>query len=152
MDVPKNIPKLFWYSLSIAILVVSIGLTYIAYKSSNVTIELANTKINLTSEIASTALKAALEDAKKAKFEAEEKYKELLNKYEFIKKQMASIKSQIESDNINESDINEISKIYSEFIDTPKLPEKLEFKSFDANITRAQKSLEKLDTINRPFN
>lgn len=42
------IPKTFWHALSAAILVVSIGLIVIAYRSQSVTIEFANTKIALS--------------------------------------------------------------------------------------------------------
>jgi hypothetical protein len=42
------IPKTFWHALSAAILVVSIGLIVIAYRSQTVTIEFANTTIALS--------------------------------------------------------------------------------------------------------
>jgi len=53
MDI-SNIPKTFWHSVSIAILVATIGLTIIAYRSASVSIEIANTKINLLAAIEKT--------------------------------------------------------------------------------------------------
>jgi len=50
----SNIPKTFWHSISIAILIATIGLTIISYKSASVSIEIANTKISLLSAIAET--------------------------------------------------------------------------------------------------
>ena len=53
MDI-SNIPKTFWHSLSIAILIATIGLTIISYKSDSVSIEIASTKISLLSAIEET--------------------------------------------------------------------------------------------------
>lgn len=53
MDV-SGIPKIFWYSVSISIVFATFGLTIIAYHSANVSIEIANTKINLSSAITET--------------------------------------------------------------------------------------------------
>lgn len=53
MDI-SNIPKFFWYSVSISILIATLGLTTIAYRSANVSLEIANTKINLVSAITDT--------------------------------------------------------------------------------------------------
>jgi anaerobic ribonucleoside-triphosphate reductase len=50
----EAIPKIFWYAVSFAIIVISVGLIAIAYRSSNVTIEIANTKIKLSSQIEET--------------------------------------------------------------------------------------------------
>jgi len=50
----SNIPKTFWHSLSIAILIATIGLTIISYKSDSVSIEIASTKISLLSAIEET--------------------------------------------------------------------------------------------------
>lgn len=44
----QGIPRVFWYSLSFSIFVATCGLVYIAYRSAEVTIEIANTKINLS--------------------------------------------------------------------------------------------------------
>ena len=51
MDI-SSIPKFFWYCCGFAILVATFGLTYIAYRSSEVSIEIANTKIQLSGAIA----------------------------------------------------------------------------------------------------
>ncbi len=49
-----HIPKSFWHTLSICMLIATIGVVYIAYRSSSVSIEIANAKINLSSAIATT--------------------------------------------------------------------------------------------------
>jgi len=145
-DIPKNIPKFFWYSVSFAILIVSIGLTYIAYRSSTVTIELANTKINLSSEVASStiALNGAIEEAKKIKQEAEDKYSQLLDEYERLKAQLTNIKEQSKkaSSSINKDLIEKLT------IKSPE-PQISQFEKFDSNISIAEKSLKNLESINK---
>jgi len=44
-----NIPKSFWYALSFCMIVATLGLVYIAYRSTSVSIEIADAKINLSS-------------------------------------------------------------------------------------------------------
>lgn len=44
-----NIPKTFWYALSFCMTVATLGLVYIAYRSTSVSIEIADAKINLSS-------------------------------------------------------------------------------------------------------
>ena len=48
---PNNIPAVFWYSASLCILIATTGLTYIAYLSTSISIEIADTKITLLSVI-----------------------------------------------------------------------------------------------------
>ena len=50
----NNIPAVFWYSASLCLLVATTGLTYTAYLSSSISIEIANTKITLLSAIDGT--------------------------------------------------------------------------------------------------
>ena len=47
MDV-SNVPRTFWHAISLSIIFLTGGFLFIAYKSANVSIEIANTKINLT--------------------------------------------------------------------------------------------------------
>lgn len=47
----SNVPKSFWHSLSFCIVVATLGLLFIAYKSSSVSIEIADAKINLSSAL-----------------------------------------------------------------------------------------------------
>jgi septal ring factor EnvC (AmiA/AmiB activator) len=44
----SNIPKLFWYTVSICILAVTFGVLHLAYKSSCVSIKFANIQIDLS--------------------------------------------------------------------------------------------------------
>lgn len=50
MDI-SNIPKFFWYAVSLSILIATSGLTYVAYRSTSVSIEIEGAKIILTSVI-----------------------------------------------------------------------------------------------------
>jgi hypothetical protein len=146
MDIPKSIPKFFWYSLSIAILIVSIGLTYIAYRSSTVTIELANTKINLSSEVASStiALNTAIDEAENVKKEAEKKYNQLFAEYERIKTQLDNIKEQSITADVDTKEL--INKLT---IKSPDLSPTMVFKDYETSISRAQKSLKNLESMNK---
>ena len=47
----SNVPKSFWHSLSFCMVVATLGLLFIAYKSSSVSIEIADAKINLSSAL-----------------------------------------------------------------------------------------------------
>jgi hypothetical protein len=47
MDI-SNIPKTFWYSVSFCIIFLTISFVVIAWKSTSLTIEIANTKIGLS--------------------------------------------------------------------------------------------------------
>lgn len=54
-----HIPKSFWHALSISIVALTFGFLIIAYRSSTISIEVANTKIALTkaaSDVEKTAL------------------------------------------------------------------------------------------------
>ena len=53
MDI-AGIPKTFWHAVSVSILALTFGLLLIAYRSANVTIEIANTKIVLSKTINET--------------------------------------------------------------------------------------------------
>jgi hypothetical protein len=50
----SNIPKVFWYSLSISILALTFGLLFIDYRSTSISIEVANTKIALSQALSDT--------------------------------------------------------------------------------------------------
>jgi len=53
MDI-KNIPTSFWHAVSFCMIVATLGLLFIAYASSSVSIEIANAKIELSSAISQT--------------------------------------------------------------------------------------------------
>ncbi|MCG7865842.1 MAG: hypothetical protein JAY74_05640 [Candidatus Thiodiazotropha taylori] len=150
MDI-QHIPRTFWHALSIAVIVVSSGLTYIAYRSSNVSIELANAKINLSSEVASStiALNAALDEAKKAKTEAESKYTKLLEKHEALKEQLASIEEKAKTDSALKMSLEKIKDNCPDCTRLNPITERLEFNTFDTNIIKAEKSLSRLEAINK---
>ncbi len=50
MDI-SHIPRSFWHAISLCMVSTTFGLLYIAYKSSTVSLEIANAKINLSSAI-----------------------------------------------------------------------------------------------------
>lgn len=77
MDIAQ-IPKIFWYSISAAILVVTITFSWTAFQSRGMTIEIANAKIAVTGQLGELErinedLKAQLATLKKAKQELETK-------------------------------------------------------------------------------
>lgn len=47
----SNIPKSFWYALSFCMVTATLGIIFIAYRSSSVSIEIANAKISLSSAL-----------------------------------------------------------------------------------------------------
>ena len=146
----QHIPKTFWHALSVAVLVVSSGLTYIAYKSGSVSIELANAKINLSSEVASStiALKNALDTAKKAKEVAEQKYAELISKHDLVNEQLKKLQAEARV-NKNVADVLKGFELNCpECTEVKPLPESLQLNNFDMNIEEVQKSLDRLEEIN----
>lgn len=77
MDLAQ-IPKIFWYSISAAIIVVTITFSWTAFQSRGMTIEIANAKIAVTGQLGELErinedLKAQLATLKKAKQELEAK-------------------------------------------------------------------------------
>lgn len=75
----SGIPKFFWISLSLCMLIATCGIVFIAYRSSSVSIEIANAKINLN---------AALNTTKYARNDLEEELAQ-------VKKIATDIKSKI---------------------------------------------------------
>lgn len=47
----SNIPKSFWHALSFCMVTATLSIIFIAYRSSAVSIEIANAKISLSSAI-----------------------------------------------------------------------------------------------------
>lgn len=97
MDV-QHIPKVFWYSISASLLVVSIGLTIIAYRSSRVSIELADAKILLSSKIAADeletskkSLKTAVKQIQSAKEYTQKEYSDLIQKNRALEAQITAL-------------------------------------------------------------
>lgn len=81
MDI-SNIPKVFWYSLSISLLSLTTGLTISSIRATEVSVEVANSKINLSKNINSVQrinqnLKIKVEELEKI----DNSYKELQQKY-----------------------------------------------------------------------
>ncbi len=83
MDLSKaNIPAFFWYAIGVALLSATLGVLAIAYRSSSVSIEIADAKISLSGAISETedlARKLEKENAelRHAREEVEKKVKEL---------------------------------------------------------------------------
>ena len=70
----NNIPRSFWHACSFAIICTTVGLVFIAWKSSNVSIEIANMKIQLSSALSSVKqVRAELEgEAKTISYQTRE--------------------------------------------------------------------------------
>jgi DNA repair exonuclease SbcCD ATPase subunit len=147
----QYIPRTFWHSLSIAVLIVSSGLTYIAYNSSSVSIEIANAKINLSSEVASStlALRAALDEAKKAKKETQKRYTTLLARHKALDRQAATIEGKAKTNASLRGFIDNFKNECPECIGVQPFPASLTFKGFDENILKAEGSLKKLEALNK---
>jgi DNA repair exonuclease SbcCD ATPase subunit len=146
----QYIPKTFWHALSAAVLIVSTGLTYIAYQSSTISIELANAKINLSSEVTSSrlALNDALDEAQKAKEDAQARYEELYKQHQLLQRQLKSLEQKAQTNQSLRSSLDHYKKIYPSLYQQKPLP-KLEFKKFDDKVLNVQRSLKSLERLNR---
>ena len=49
-----SIPKVFWHALSFCMVIATLGLLIIAYQSTTISLEIANTKIELSTAISET--------------------------------------------------------------------------------------------------
>lgn len=119
MDV-QHIPKVFWYSISASLLVVSIGLTIIAYRSSRVSIELADTKILLSSKMAADeletskkSLKTAVKQIQSAKEYTQKEYSDLIQKNQALEAQITELQKKAPT--------NEAAKETLEALNAPKV-------------------------------
>ncbi len=72
----SNIPRFFWISLSFCMVVATLGLLGIAWQSTSISIEVANTRINLST---------ALSDMRDIKSELELENEKLLNEKESLR-------------------------------------------------------------------
>ena len=146
MDI-QQIPKTFWHAVSLAVIVVSCGLTFIAYQASSVSIEIANAKITLSSEVATSqvALKSALDQARQAKLDVEQTYAELQSQYQ----QLQKIIAQAERNNNSErTSVNR--EVLEELKQKSTLPnDQLLFKNFEQSYDQAEQSLQQLQTLNQ---
>lgn len=62
----RNVPRLFWYSLSVCMLATTATLCYVAMRSQSVDINVANTKISLSRAAGDVERLASQLDAKEA--------------------------------------------------------------------------------------
>ena len=171
-----HIPKTFWHSLSISVLIISSGLTYVAYNSSKVTIELANAKVTFNSEVtASTiALNSALNNAKLIKNDTVKKYDEVLARNVLLKQQIENLKQQVQMSKVSafkpkdasSSKFNNLPSPYTldyvqqfssssipnyslnEKFKNEPTPKPLSFKEFDQNVLEIEESIKALESLN----
>lgn len=80
-----HIPKSFWHSLSFCMVIATLGLLYIAYASSSVSIEIANAKIELSS---------AISQAKDIKSDLVSENARLTNANKKLKEQLATLETE----------------------------------------------------------
>lgn len=151
MDI-QYIPKSFWHSLSVAVLTATFGLTYIAYKSNSISIEIENAKILLKKEVSSSSIeiKKSLEKVKKAKAEVEKKYEKLVYEHNSLKKNFSTIplttyfnKNSINPPYINDLKLNKPVEFNSTLIKKPKIS----FENVDMNINNIENSIVNLEKI-----
>ena len=82
MDI-AHIPRSFWHSLSFCMVVATVGILYVAYTSSTVSIEIANAKIELSSAISKAKdIKSDLKIENTRLIDANENLKEKLKALE----------------------------------------------------------------------
>ena len=80
----SQIPRTFWHAVTVSLLAATLVLLYIALKSTSISIEIANAKINLNTAISETEqlnqeLREQNEALLAAKEELERKYDELVS-------------------------------------------------------------------------
>ena len=130
----SSIPKVFWYSLSISLLSVTTGLTISSIRATEVSVEVANSKINLSKNI--NSVQRINQDLKMKVGELEEidrAYKELQQKYnKLIKSTKPSVTQELRELN------PEIQKVQSQV-------KKIENDDFKEEIRQNE---EKLEAIN----
>lgn len=143
--------KTFWHSLSVAILVVSIGLTFIAYRSNEISFEFGEAKINFSSQVADTKVRLSSEIASStiALNKAIEEVKKLKSDVKVIKETSASIKKKTETDKPFMTNWGTYPPWDPKQFTSLALPPKLAFDNFDKNIMSAQKSLNNLESLNK---
>lgn len=78
----SQIPKSFWHAASFCMVVATLGLLYIAYSSSSVSIEIANAKIELSS---------ALSQAKDIKHELANENSRLVEANRLLREKIAKL-------------------------------------------------------------
>lgn len=79
----SHIPKTFWHSLSFCIVVGTLGIIFIAYRASSVSIEIANAKIVLSSTLSETKeIKSELEVENKRLISANRRLEEKIESLE----------------------------------------------------------------------
>jgi len=137
MDV-SQIPKSFWHSLSFCMVVATLGLLFIAYKASSVSIEIANTKIELSS---------ALTKTKEIKSELEKENDRLKNVSSKLEEKILSFESKIAiapKKSISVDELKDLSLLAGEVKEKQKISVNQEkFKSLDMQIQSVQQALEK---------
>jgi malate synthase len=82
----SQIPKTFWHTVSVSLLAATVVLLYIALRSTSISIEIANAKINLNTAISETEqlnqeLREQNEALLAAKEELQRKYEELMSSF-----------------------------------------------------------------------
>ena len=87
MDLEK-IPNVFWYSVSFAIIAITLTFSWSAMRSSGMTIEIANAKIAVTNQV--SELEKINEELKQQTEELEQEKRELKQQIKQLAKQNAS--------------------------------------------------------------
>ena len=96
----------------------------------SVSIELANAKINLSSEVASStiALNASLEEAKKAKIDAENKYNALLKQNMSLQNKITAFQEKAKTSRTAKASFEELISECPDCVKIKQLPKFLSFK------------------------
>lgn len=128
----SNIPRTFWLSLSFCMVVATLGLLFIAYRASTVTIEIANAKIELSS---------ALSQAKEIKNDLEiEDNRIASEKNQFLKEKIDSLEK---SEKVSKDSVPD-KQIMMKAVRAPKTQiYQRRFEELDAKIRAAQEAIKK---------
>ena len=148
----SNIPRVFWYALSFCMVSATLGLIFIAYKSSDISIEIADAKIQLSSALAETKeIKSQLKIENERLFEANKDLEEKLALSEELIKTPAEVSPAEDTTSDNRRrralSVEEIKKYSFKNNNDSELPtpeiSKERFQSIDEKIQSVQQSLYK---------
>lgn len=134
----SNIPRFFWYTVSVCIFAVTFGVLYLAYRSTSVSIEVANVKIELS---------AAAADLEGINRELEEKNNVLAETRAELERREKNLAELVSSTSARTIEVDEIRKLVllantKVVMPKTKIPNE-KFKTLDKRLNTVQKVVRK---------
>lgn len=145
----QYIPRGFWHSLSFAIVVLSVGLVYIAYRASSVSLETEYGRLDLTRVQTSLDLSLALEEIKELKSQLEKQRSEIAEHNKTLKNQLGLVlKEKTDSEELKAlaREIKSGQTIWP--LKEPDFPERLNWNNLDIKIRKAEESVRNIHSRN----